>query len=94
MTNEEFYDNEIAPVLAELAKKCGEREMGFLSAVGLGPESIATTSLLFSDSGIAMTLASLAIHAKGNVDELFFALKRYADKHGHNSIVLEMLGKG
>lgn len=39
MTNEEFYDAEIAPALLKLLEKCRERKMSFLAQVEIDPHN-------------------------------------------------------
>jgi hypothetical protein len=92
VTNEEFYDAEIAQALADLAKICQKRGMAFLAAVEYEPNKVGSTSLIPATAGIEINLTSMAMQANGNVDALYFALKRHADMFGHSSVVLHMLG--
>ena len=93
MTNEEFYDQEIAPKLLELCDKCKERDMSFLALVEFEPEHRGRTERMSSKISIGQRLAHWAARADGNLDAVVFAAKRYAKEHGHNSVVLTLLEK-
>lgn len=96
MTNEEFYDKEIAPALAQLASQCKNRGMSLLAhvefdGVGFPPLSIGTTASLEKDCSFAMRMAYMA-GMSANVDALILALMKYGRKNGHSSICLAQLG--
>ena len=88
--NEKFYDEKVAPLLAKLAKSCGERNMPFLAAVGNGKDHFATQYMV-DDQSAAMRLVWFAIQAKGNLDLFMEAAERDAAKYGDNSCYLEEL---
>lgn len=90
MDNEEFYDKHIAPVLADLAKKCHERNMPFLTAVG-DAKSIYSTIYVQDRQNPAVRLVLYALNARGNVDSLFMNVEKDAEKHGDNSMYLWQL---
>jgi hypothetical protein len=91
MDNEKFYDEEIAPLLLEVGKKCKERGLSFTAAVEYAPNQVAGTSIISEGAGIEIQLVHQAVKAQGNVDALFMAIQRYAKVHGHNSVYLAML---
>lgn len=91
MTNEEFYDTEVGPKLAELARACEARGMSFVSSVEYEPESTAETFSLIKGHSVKITLAYMAIKAHGNLDSLVIGAARYARDHGHSSMVLNLL---
>jgi len=88
--SEEFYDDEITPALTEIAKKCHEKGMNFLSTVEFEPNEIGTTAIL-ENAGIEMKVSYLASKCAGNVDLLIMALLKDAKQNGHNSIYLKIL---
>jgi hypothetical protein len=85
MTKEEFYDSEIAPVLAELAKKCAKEGMPFLACVGNG-DDFYTTRFLVSEGKTApipaVRMANYALLPKGNIDAFLLAMEKDFDKFG------------
>lgn len=89
---EDFYDAEVAPVLLELSKKCRARGMSFVATVEFEPGATGETVSLRenADGKILMTL--MAVQAHGNADLLIMAMSRYAEKHGHSSAALSILG--
>lgn len=89
--SESFYDEEIAPVLKVLMEKCKANGCSFLAVVEYAPESVGITIDEQPTAGAIFRVARMASRAKGNVDALYMALKKYGDEHGHNSVVLNML---
>lgn len=89
MTNEEFYDAEIAPVLLRLGKQCEAHGMPFLACVDWG--EMARTEYLPTESKFPIRLATWAARAQGDVDSLMIAVLKYADKHGHSSLIVSQL---
>lgn len=90
--NETFYDDEIAPKLAELAELCHARGMSFVSGVEFEPGRLGSTLMLMDAVSMLARLPALALRCDGNVDALFFAIIKHAQKHGHSSICLAQLG--
>lgn len=98
MTNEEFYDREVAPVLLGLAKQCQQRGMSFLASVEYDPENggRGRTDFQMPDEGGKLSSAQRIVHwaarANGNIDSFFIACDRHGKEHGHSSIYLQMAG--
>jgi hypothetical protein len=92
MTNEEFYDTELAPVLVELARKCQERGINFQALVEYETNEIAETRVLPAQPGFALALAVMASMARVNIDAFLIGAKQYAEEHGHSSVFLKVLG--
>lgn len=96
--NEAFYDDEIAPILAGLSKRCQERGMSFLAAVSYDDiGSIGRTVALDKNSpGMMRYLDTLArCWCEGgavNIDRFMMAVQRDATEKGHSSAVLHLLG--
>lgn len=92
MTNEEFYDSEIALKLLELCNLCGDRGMSMVAPVEYGPNLIGETSRLAAGHGIEIRMAYWGIRARGNIDSLVINAGRYANEVGHSSMILRRIG--
>lgn len=98
MTDEEFYDAEIAPALADLAKKCQERGMSVLAMVTYDDVgSVGRTISLAKDAPLIMRTADTlarcwAAGGSVNFDSFMFAVMRDQRDKPHNSMVLAQLG--
>ena len=79
---EGWYDAEIAPALAELAKKCHERGMSFVAAVEYGPGKRGGTYYLMDDAGLEMRMLHICAQTVPNVDSYVINLKRFAEREG------------
>lgn len=82
MTNEEWYDVEIAPAIAELAKRCHERGMSFVAAVEYEPGRRGDTYYLTEGAGLEMRMLHICAQTVPNVDSYVLNLKRYAKQEG------------
>lgn len=80
--SERWYDAEIAPVLANLAKQCGERGMGLLAAVEYEPGKFGSTHLRTPNDSLSMRMIYCAMAAAPNFDRFAFSFKRYCDQSG------------
>lgn len=98
MSNEEFYDQKIAPGLLRLAKQCKARGMSFVASVEYDPLNAGRgrTDVQQPDEAAKLSAAQRLVHwaarANGNIDALMFAVDRHAREHGHSSIYLSMAG--
>lgn len=90
--NEQFYDDHVAPALADLAKTCARRGMSFCAFVEYDAGKFGTTAGVASDPGFSFLLALAAMRSRGNVDSLFAALVKHAREHGHSSLILSQMG--
>lgn len=90
---ENFYDREIAPLLKQAATKCEEAGMSITCVVEYAPGDVGMTLLKRADAGIQMRLAWFGAMARGNADALIGALIADGERHGHNSIYLDLLTK-
>lgn len=89
---EQFYDDVIAPKLAEIAKLCQEKEIAFICQVEWEPGECGRTVTLPKGASWQIRLAETAMRANGNVDNMFLACSKYAAVHGHSSIVMQNMG--
>lgn len=96
VTDEEFYDSEVAPVLMDLAKKHQERGLAFFALSQWGAEEAARTVTL-PENPMAVfrylnVLAQAAVGSGVNIDSFMLAVMREAREKGHSSMVLKQLG--
>lgn len=93
MGKEEFYDKEIAPVLADLAKKCQDNDLNLLALCEWDRMQYGRTIAINHEwAGLVILCCNLFAKTHGNVDSLIWAIKEYAQKHGHSSIELHRMG--
>ena len=86
--NEAFYDADVAPVLADLAKKCQSRGMPLIAMVGNQGDTYCTRYMT-DFKNCAMRIAYYVSKTRDNVDALFMAIEKDAEKYGgDNSIYL------
>lgn len=81
---EVWYDSEIAPVLADLAKRCSEKGMAFVSVVEYRPGSHAGTYLLGENAGLSLQMIGLCARTAPNIDSYVMQLARYCRSKGIN----------
>lgn len=89
---ERFYDEELAPALADMAKRCADKGLSFVALVEWSWGEVGHTGSLRDDRGPSIENAHLAGLAGNNVDTLIMHLMRTATKHGHSSMFLHQLG--
>lgn len=89
--SEQFYDDEIAPVLAELAEKCRDNGLSLVAVCEYAEDQIGRTSIMQQSTSAAMRLAMYGALARGNVDDLVGMLIKDGKENGHGSIYLTML---
>lgn len=77
-----WYDAEIAPALAELAQRCHEHGMSFISLVEYQAGDRALTQMFTEKAGIEMHMVSLCSRTAPNVDSYILNLKRYCKMNG------------
>ena len=79
MATEQEYDDIIAPLLAEVARRCHDLGMSLIARVEWEPGETGITQIgVGPESGIGQRLAHLAMHCDGNIDQLCMeAAKRF-----------------
>ena len=82
LPGEAWYDAEIAPALAALAKRCHERGMAFVAVVEYQPDDRAGTYYMTEKAGLAMTMQYLCAMTAPNVDAYVMNLKRHCKEQG------------
>jgi hypothetical protein len=81
---EQFYDEQIAPVLLDLANRCKDAGLSMISTVQYGPENDqrGTTALLQPDASLPMMMAHRCIMTAPNIDAYMIGLARYCNEKG------------
>lgn len=93
--DEAWYDAEIAPALAALAKRCHERGMAFVAAVEYQPGDHATTYIMSEDACLQMQMVRLCSQTAPNVDRYILALRKHCKEQGQDiSSSFVLLGIG
>ena len=82
--DEAWYDAEIAPALAGLAKRCHERGMAFLAVVEYQPGDRARTLYMTEHAGMAMHMVSLCAATVPNVDCYVINLWKHCNAVGQD----------
>lgn len=93
--DEAWYDAEIAPALAGLAKRCHERGMAFLAVVEYQPGDRARTLYMTEHANLAMQMVNLCAATVPNVDCYIMNLRKHCKAVGQDisgSFVLRGLG--
>lgn len=89
---ERFYDEDIAPVLAELGWRCAQHGLSFLAVVEWRPGAMGRTVQLSDEHGYGIEHANAAASANGETDVLIAKLIAEAQRSGHESEYLRKLG--
>lgn len=76
---ERFYDDVVAPKLAEVAELCHSQGMSIIATVEFEPNGIGTTMKgIGRESSIEMKLLQLLSFCRGNIDSFFLqCMKRF-----------------
>lgn len=90
---EEFYDNEIAPALLEIGRKCEANGISLIAMAEWAAGEYGRTATISTEASFVIRMAHCAMQANGNVDSLIFAIQKYARENGHTSICLAMLDR-
>lgn len=92
---EAWYDAEIAPKLAEMAKLCNARGMSFIAQVEYQPGDRAGTYYLTEEAGLEVQMLYMAAQTGRNVDGYIISLARHCKAKGIDigaSFVMKRLG--
>ena len=74
MGTEAEYDKEIAPALADVARRCDELGMSMICRVEWEDGEAGITRIGISEtSSIGQKLAYIAVHCRGNLDNLIIS---------------------
>ena len=77
--NEKYYDKEISPVLADLAKKCQKNGMSLATMVEYDNGDTGNTiyTQKVKDMSVKMIMAVTGIKCNGNIDSFLMAMIQY-----------------
>ncbi len=89
---EAYYDREVAPRLAEIARNCEAQGMSLVANVEWVPGRGGLTITEAADASVAQQIVRMAARCNGNVDSLIMGIMAHARKHGHSSMCLVILG--
>lgn len=92
---EDFYDNEIAPMLLEVSKRCEAMEVSFIAVAEYEHGKRGRTATISSDAGLEMRMLDLCARAGSNIDAYIIALIRYCRRNNipvDSSIVMNRMG--
>lgn len=100
MTPEETYDAEIAPALLAVAKRCQELGFPMVASVEWEPGENGRTEFCppTNETGdlprpsAKQLLVHYAARCNGNIDSMLMAVLKDAEKYGHGSAYLRILG--
>lgn len=79
---EAWYDAEIAPALAELAKRCQARGMSFAAFVEYRPGERGDTMFLAEQVSLPMQMLCLAAQTVPNVDRYILSVDKLCKSKG------------
>jgi len=88
---EKFYDEEVAPVLMELARKCEGANLSMVCVVEWTPGDVGKTMTVRAGAGIGLRQTYWAALANGNADLLIGQMVKHGKEHGHNSAFLHLI---
>lgn len=94
--DEEFYDNEIAPALLELSRKCADRGLPFFAQVEYQASEFGRTVAFPKGAHLAMKMLLMCAQSRDNVDLYIMSLGRYARENDvpyDNSAVMNQFFK-
>lgn len=80
--NEDYYDREMAPVLAKLADICRNRGMAMLCAIEVDPGATSVIGTLPEQPSMAMTMLTHCANAGEDVDTYLRGLRDWMDEQG------------
>lgn len=82
--DEKWFDENIAPVLLELANKCGERGMAFVAGVQYGPAEcdFQRTVRLPEKPSLRMVMLAHCAKMGNNIDGYAMGLLKYCKENG------------
>lgn len=89
--NEKFYDEQIAPLLAEVGRLCESRGFSFVAGVEYEPGQIGSTRVWEEYPSLPIVMLWWSIVCNGNFDLFVMKLLSWQGDRPHNSAVLRLL---
>lgn len=93
-SDEQWYDEEIAPKLKEISDACKAKERSFLATVEFNADERGHTINMCEGASVAMTMQHILMRSRGNIDGFVMQVQRWAKAKGidtSQSIVLSFL---
>jgi len=88
--NEIYYDDVIAPKLAEIAKMCEARGMSMVCDVEYDPGETGSTRFMQPTAGAKLKIAYAASRCRGNVDALIMGINNMMREEGSLDVSIYM----
>ena len=88
-TKETIYDEDIAPALLELAKRCEQNGFSLSAICEWEPGKSERTTTHSSDCSFGVRLVTASMQANGNIDALLKAILDYAGKNDLDSDLIQ-----
>ena len=88
--NEIYYDDVIAPKLAEIANLCGERGMSIVCDVEYSPDEIGSTILVQEGAGVKILFTRFASKSRANVDKFIMGMYNFMEDRGELGVSIYM----
>ena len=88
--NEVFYDEEIAPRLAEVAKLCQDRKMSIVADVEYEPGETGHTRVVQENPGAKLFISYAASRCAGNIDRFIMSVYNHMEKRGELGVSIYM----
>lgn len=89
--NEKFYDEEIAPLLAEVGRLCESRGFAFVAGVEYEPGEMGSTRTWKEYPSLPILMLWWSIVCKGNFDQFVMKVKQWQGDRPHNSVFLRLM---
>jgi len=80
--DEGFYDEEIAPLLAAISRRCEERGMSFVAACQFDGTGYGVTVSLRDDAALPLMVVEAALRAGLDIDAMLASIERLARRGG------------
>lgn len=80
--NERIYDEEIAPLLAQAAKKATAHNIPLFALAEYGPGNIGETRSAYRGACFPFVFAQAAFSAQGNLDAFVISVLRFCKDQG------------
>lgn len=82
LSNEAWYDQEVAPVLVQLGLSCKARGMSLIAVTEYGPGERASVQQIEPTAGLAMQMLRINVNAGENFDSYVINFMRWAKAQG------------
>ncbi|MUO85555.1 hypothetical protein [Agrobacterium vitis] len=91
MATEQEYDDIIAPMLADVARKAAELGMSLIARVEWDPGESGITQIGPMDQSIGQRMTQFAAHSHGNIDKMLLSMQRAGIDFSQSIILSHMM---